>query len=172
MTILGTPRLLCAGRARARGVTAIELIIIVSLMVMLAAVAVPTMSPVMMSGRLRGAAWQLAGDLRLTRQKAITLRMRHRVCVTNCALLSLPAGQYSIEREQSSTVWLNDSGGVGTRLPADVTMTTTASGGKVTFDQKGMASGASFTLTNLSGTYQVTIAVTGRVRVCRGTCSS
>jgi Tfp pilus assembly protein FimT len=172
MTILGTPRLLYAGRARARGVTAIELIIIVSLMVMLAAVAVPTMSPVVMSSRLRGAAWQLAGDLRLTRQKAITFRLRHRVCVANCALLSLSAGQYSIEREQTFNNWLSDSGGVAAKLPADVTMTTTASGGRVTFDQKGMASGATFTLTNLSGSYEVKIGATGRVRVCQGVCPS
>lgn len=170
MDIIGPPSVLSPTRRRARGVTAVELIIIISLMVILAAIAIPTMSPVVLSSRLRGAAWQLAGDLRLARQKAVTFRMRHRVCVSNCAL-SVGTGEYSVEREQSANVWQNDTGGAATRLPPTVALATTASLGRVTFDAKGAASGATFTLTNLSGSYQVVVGATGRVRVCTGSCS-
>jgi Tfp pilus assembly protein FimT len=154
----------------ARGVTAVELIIIVALMVILAAVAVPGMSPVVQRGRLRGAAWQLAGDLRLARQEAITFQKRHRICVTNCAM-AVPAGAYSIERDEGTRAnprWVSIKGAT-VRLPTSVSIATTAS---PTFDEKGTASGATFTLTNLSGTYGLTVASTGRVLVCAGVCPS
>lgn len=167
---VGMTQVLRTGRTRARGVTAIELIIVISLMVMLAAIAIPTMGPAILSNRLRGAAWQLAGDLRLSRQKAVSYRIRYRLCMTSCTL-SVGAGQYSLEREPATNVWVNDAGGVVTKLPTGVSLTTTASGGKVTFDKKGAASGATFTLTNLSGTYQVVVGSTGRVRVCSGNCT-
>ncbi len=66
-------------RRGGRGVTALELVTIVVVCVILGAIAVPGMSPVVLRYRLRGAAWQLAGDVRLARQRAVTLRKRYRV---------------------------------------------------------------------------------------------
>jgi Tfp pilus assembly protein FimT len=155
-------------RPFARGVTAVELIIIVAMLVILAAVAVPGMSPVVQRGRLRGAAWQLAGDLRLARQQAITFQKRHRICVTSCAM-AVPAAAYSIERDDGTRAtprWVNLKGAI-VRLPPTVSLTTSAS---PTFDEKGAASGATFTLQNMSGSYQVSVASTGRVLVCTGSC--
>jgi Tfp pilus assembly protein FimT len=146
--------------------TAVELLTLVVLLVILAAFAIPSISPVVLRQRLSGAAWQLGGDLRLARQRAVTERKRFRVCLTSCAI-SVPAGSYSIEREDGT--WVSDTG-APVRLPQDVTLCST---GTATFSTSGMSvPGSTFTLRNILGIYQITVASTGRVQVCKGTCST
>ena len=162
------PRGIRPGRSNGRGVTALELIMLVALMVILAAIAIPGMSPVVLNGRLRGGAWQLAGDLRLARQMAVTTQKRHRICLSSCTL-TVGSGWYSLEREEGtapSTFWVSAAGGAATRLPTDVTVSVNTTGDKLTFDEKGMASPGTFILSNLAGSYNVIIGVTGRVRIC------
>ena len=150
-------------RRQGRGATLIELLTLVVVLVILAAFAIPGMSPVVLHYRLRGAAWQVAGDLRLARQRAVTERRRFRVCLTSCAI-SVPAGTYSIERDDGT--WVSDTG-APVRLPQDVAIT----GDKVTFSISGVASGDTFNLANPIGFYQIKVASsTGRVKVCEGTC--
>ena len=153
---------------RPRGVTAIELLILVALLVILAAFAIPGMSPVVLNLRLRGAAWQLGGDLRLARQRAVTLRKRFRVCVTGCAI-SVPAGAYSFERDDGTPLtpqWVSVTG-VPVRLPPGVTLTASQT---PAFNQSGIASASTLTVSNVMGSYQVVVLATGRVRVCQGSC--
>lgn len=153
---------------RWRGVTAVELLTIVFLLVLLAAFAIPSMSPVVLRYRLRGAAWQLAGDVRLARQRAVTVRKRFRVCVTNCAI-TVAAGRYSVERDDGTVGtpnWISETGAT-VKLPLDVTVTATAT---ATFAKTGTASGSTFTVRNVMGSYEVKVHPTGRVRVCEGTC--
>ena len=162
------PRGIRPGWCNERGVTALELIMLVALMVILAAIAIPGMSPVVLNGRLRGGAWQLAGDLRLARQMAVTTQKRHRICLSSCTL-TVGSGWYSLEREEGtapSTFWVSAAGGAATRLPTDVAVSVNTTGDKLTFDEKGMASPGTFTLSNLAGSYYVIIGVTGRVRIC------
>lgn len=152
----------------ARGVSLIELIAIGFLLAILVAIAIPGMSPVMLNLRLRGAAWQVAGDLRLARQRAVTLKKRFRICVTKCAI-AVPGGSYSLERDEGtpgSPDWVSDTG-VATRLARDVTISSSAT---PTFNEIGTAGPGTVTLTNPMGTYQVAVAQTGRVTVCAGTC--
>ena len=153
-----------------------EMLSLIVVLVILVAVAIPKASPVVQWFRLRGSAWQLAGDLRLARQKAVTVQKRYRVCVTNCAI-SVPAGTYSVERDDgnpASSQWTSETGaairlpGPTPRLSSDVTITATASA--ASFSATGTASGATFTLINLIGTYQVVVGITGRVVVCQGAC--
>jgi len=161
---------------RSRGVTFVEMLSLIVVLLILVAIAIPKVSPVLQWFRLRGSAWQLAGDLRLARQRAVTLQKRFRICLTNCAI-TVPAGSYSLERDNGtpfSSQWVSETGatirlpGPTPRLPSDVTISATASA--ATFNQTGIASGATFTLTNLLGTYEVRVASTGRVIVCQGTC--
>lgn len=154
---------------RPRGVTLIELVMLSIVIAILAAIAIPNMSPVVQRFRLRGAAWQVAGDLRLARQRAVTIRKRFRVCLTNCAI-TVPAGSYSVERDDG-TGWVSETG-APTRLPQDVAISATAT---PTFLPNGALDpssglGSTFTLTNLMGSYQVVVNSTGRVKVCQGTC--
>jgi len=154
---------------RQRGATLIELVMLSMVLVILAAIAIPNMSPVVQRFRLRGAAWQLAGDLRLARQRAVTIQKRFRVCVTSCAI-TVPAGSYSLERDDGtvwSPRWISETGAT-VRLPEGVSLN--ASAAAATFNQTGITSGATFTLTNLMGSYQAVVNSTGRVRACQGTC--
>lgn len=154
-------------RGGQRGVTLIEILIIVTLLVVVAGVAMPWVLGVIESYRLRVGAWELAGDLRLARQKAVSTQVRHRICLSNCAG-PVPTGGYLLERETAG--WILDV--ARTDLPDGVAITTTAPNDKLTFGSKGEVSGATgtMTITNGTGTYEVAVAVTGRVRVCKGTC--
>ncbi len=155
-------------RGGQRGVTLIEILIVVTLSVVVAGVAMPWFLGVIESYRLRVAAWELAGDLRLARQKAVTTQVRHRICLSNCAG-PVPTGGYLLERQAAG--WVLDV--TRADLPDGVVITTNGPGDKITFDTKGdlwASVGATTTLTNETGTYKVVVASTGRVRVCKGTC--
>lgn len=151
--------------ARLRGFTAVELITLLALLVILAALAIPGMSPVVSRHRLRGAAWQVAGDLRLARQRAVTLRAPFRVCVASCAI-AVPAGTYSIERS-SGSVFASESG-AAVRLPVDVQLSATAT--PVFYENGAVVPGSTFRVSNVAGAYEIRVAGNGRVRVCSGTC--
>lgn len=157
------PRWLLKG---GRGVTFIELIIVTVAMVILASLAVPRMGPVVQGLRLRGAAWQLAGDLRLARQRAVTSKQRFRICVSSC-VITVKAGEYSLERDigsPGSPNWISETG-VATRLPPDVTISASAT---ASFSSSGMAAPSStYTVSNLVGVYEVAVAFTGQVSVCK-----
>jgi Tfp pilus assembly protein FimT len=150
-------------------VTAIELVTLVVLLVIIAALAIPGMSPVVLRYRLRGAAWQVAGDLRLARQQAVTLRKRFRVCVTNCAI-AVPAGAYSLERDDGSAAaasWKSTTG-APRRLPQDVQLQAS----NTVFHPTGTTTDwGTFRLSNPIGSFAVTVISTGRIRVCEGSCT-
>ena len=159
------PRWLLEG---GRGVTFIELIILTVAMLILASIGIPRMGPVVQGFRLRGAAWQLAGDLRLARQRAVTSKQRFRICVKSC-VITVKAGEYSLERDigsPGSPNWISETG-VATRLPPDVTISASAT---ATFSSSGMASGSTYTISNLMGDYEVAVAITGQVRACKVPC--
>jgi prepilin-type N-terminal cleavage/methylation domain-containing protein len=151
-----------------QGFTFYELLMVILVILILAAIAIPRAGSVVQQLRLRGAAWQLAGDLRLARQRAVTLRTRLRVCISGCAI-TVPSRAYSVEIDRGTPAtpnWVSENG-TTIALPPDVDIGTTAT---VTFAMTGMASGGTFTLSNTQGTYQVTVIPTGQVRVCRGDC--
>jgi len=153
-----------------RGVSIIEILMVALALAVMAGMALPSVSRTLEVTRLRGAAWNLAGDLRLARQKAVSLQQRHRICFTNCTAPP-PAGGYFLERKADPTV--PDPGGwaldlIRSDLPDGVTLTWT--GDKVTYDTKGEAFGSTVTLTNSVGTYQVVASSSGRVRACKPTC--
>lgn len=148
-----------------RGVTFIELITLTIAILILAMIGIPRISPIVQNFQLKGSAWQLAGDLRLARQRAVTTQRRFRVCVTNCKI-ALPVGAYSVELEQppvGSLQWVSETGAPAMLRPG---VCVSANGaGTATFAANGMASGNTFTLYNLIGEYQVTVGSTGQVTV-------
>ncbi len=154
---------------RGRGFTVVELVTVGALLVILTVIAIPSIGPLVLRTRLRGAAWQVAGDLRLARQRAVTIKQRFQFCLTGCAV-PVPLGGYSLEREAGalgSGNWVNENG-VATRLPSDVAVTASAT---PVFTITGTAaSGSTVTLSNVVGAYQVVVAPSGRVRVCEGAC--
>jgi len=160
----------CLVRATwSRGFTFVELLIVTVVLLIMAAIAIPRVSPIVQNFRLKGAAWQLAGDLRLARQRSVTNQKRFRVCIQSC-VITVPAGSYSLERDDgtpSVSRWISETG-TTVKLPLDVAISATAT---TYFVPNGMASGSTFTLTNLIGQYQVKVGSTGQVKICQGTCS-
>jgi Tfp pilus assembly protein FimT len=160
-----------------RGATTIELILLLVLIVILAALAIPGVSPVVQQLRLRGAAWQVAGDLRLARQRAVTLKRPFRICVaatpsvpnSDCQV-NMPLPTYSFDQNSgtgNAPVWVSETGAVRV-LPQDVTV---QSNQTPVFSGTGNAApAATLTVTNLMGTYEIKVAATGRVLVCQGAC--
>ncbi len=155
-----------------RGATAIELLTLVAVLAILAALAIPTISSVVQRYRLRGAAWQVAGDARLARQRAVTLGQRVRLCTRNCSI-AVPVDAYSVEWEAATGVWTSETGAV--RLPPDVHLRligcdTGMPVSSTAFTLTGTAGPGTFVVTNRADSYKVIVNQPGRVRVERGTC--
>lgn len=75
------------------GFTLPELLIAVGLVGIVSAGALPILAGTVQGYRLRTAAWQVAGDLRIARQKALSTNRRHRVCFNICGR-PVPADGY------------------------------------------------------------------------------
>ncbi len=146
-----------------RGVTAIEIFVVLVVIAIMAGAATPWILGAIQTYRVRAAAWELAGDLRLARQKAVSLQRGHRICFTACGS-PVPTGAYLLER-QDPTGWALDM--TRNDIPNGVAVTSPAN--TLTYGTKGDGSGGTITLTNNIGTYVVVAAPSGRVRVCKGT---
>jgi Tfp pilus assembly protein FimT len=151
-----------------RGISIIEILMVALALAVMAGMAMPSVFRTLEVTRLRGAAWNLAGDLRLARQKAVSLQLDHRICFANC-VEAVPAGGYLLERKNSvpPPVWSVDV------RRADLSDGLTINPGVVdwvSYDLKGEASGGTITLTNSAGTYDVVASPSGRVRACKPTC--
>lgn len=160
---------MCGGQ---RGVTLIEILIVVTIALVVAGVAMPWFLGTIEAYRLRVAVWEFVGDLRLARQKSVSTQVRHRICLFDCST-AVPGAAYILERQDSTdpTGWRLDV--ARTDLADGVVITTNGPQGKIEFGTKGepfQTLGTTSRLTNGTGTYQVTVASTGRVRVCKGAC--
>ena len=152
-----------------KGISIIEILMVALALAVLAGMAMPSFLSTLEAYRLRGAAWNLAGDLRLARQKAVSLQLDHRICFANCDGAAVPAGGYLLQRKVSAgppAVWFVDVRRGD--LPDGLTLTWSSDA--VTYDLKGEASGSTITLTNSAGTYAVVASPSGRVRACKVSC--
>jgi len=146
------------------GISIIEILMVALALAVLAGMGMPSLLRTIDAYRLRGAAWNLAGDLRLARQKAVSLQQRHRICFANCAG-PVPARGYLLEREVPP--WTVD---VRRADVPDGLVFTDDAGRKFTFEAKGEVNGGCTQLTNAVGSYQIRILSSGRVLVSKGPC--
>jgi Tfp pilus assembly protein FimT len=155
-----------AGKAQhlATGFTVAELLIAILVTSVLTAVAFPGMAETIRRHRLRTVAWQIAGDLRLARQKSITTGRRHRVCFANCGA-QVPANGYLVQREEAGG-WIIDA-----TVQPPTTGVQVASNATITFAQTGEAAGGTVTLTSGRESFQVRTHFTGKVWVCKASCA-
>lgn len=166
---------------RRGGFTLAELLVTVVVITIMAGVSLPFLVPRYQEYQLRGAAWQVAGDLRLARQRAVTTRARYRFAFATSAAGTAP-DTYVLE-------YRADQGGVETwvqelpaepggrvRLPGGVRIdpgTTPANGGAagtgfITFNPNGsVVPTGSILLVNGRGTVNVVVDQVGRVQVNR-----
>ena len=147
----------------AHAFTLAEMLIAVGLVALISAFSLPTLTGVIEGYRLRGAAWQLAGDLRLARQKAVSTNRRRRVCFNNCGA-TVPANGYLIQRDDGSG-WEIEAA-----MPSPSNGVSVTSNATITFAETGEAAGGTVTLASGASNFQVRTHFTGKVTVCRGSC--
>jgi Tfp pilus assembly protein FimT len=152
-----------------------ELLITGAILVLLAGISVPLVSSAVEAYRLRAAAWQLAGDLRLARQRAISRQKRHRLCFMNC-VASVAANTYVFERDDGiagAAQWAQDSA-VPLNLPQGVSVDASQTSnprGRIAFDVRGEGDAfGTLMVANRAGNYAITTDSIGRVLVCKGGC--
>jgi len=146
-----------------------EILIAVAVLLLLAGIATPFLLGTLQGYRVRTAAWELAGNLRLARQRAVTAQQRTRLVTAPSGAAQEP-NTYLLQREEGGVlagIWRED--GPRFRLPPGVTLAP-ASAATVTFTVKGAADPGTVILANVSGEYRVVVNVVGRVTVCRGAC--
>lgn len=88
-----------------RGFTALELIIVVVFVVVLAAVGFPTLLGTIQRYRTRAGADQVTGELRRIQSLAMTTGSRHRLFIRACPGVTVACKEYRREREAAGPAW-------------------------------------------------------------------
>lgn len=154
------------GQGSARAFTLVELLVAVGLIVIISAVSFPMLDSTIQGYRVRTSAWQVAGDIRLARAKAVSTSRKHRICFSNCRV-PVPTNGYLVQRKEGPDEWVVES---AVQAPAKGVRVT--SNHTITFDEIGEADQwGTVTLESGSASFQVKTAITGRVRVCKEPCS-
>lgn len=135
------------------GFTLIELIVIIAIVAVFAAIAVPNFLSYMPKSRLNGAARQVMGDLMAARMKAV--KENTTVTVT---MVSNSDHEYKISTAGGEEKTINIQSNY-----RDVTIV--GSFTAISFYSRGTAWGATITLTNSAGSKEITVAITGRVKI-------
>jgi len=157
---VGNMRVIQVQSKRESGFTLFELITTVSILAIMAMIAIPAFTSMLPGMRLNGAARQVMGDLMAARMKAVKLNHRTKVFFDS-------SSQYRIcdDADNNETV-ADGEGDVKTRNIQtdyyDVTLSNTA---EPVFQSRGNATGATVTVTNSSGSKDVKVAITGRVKI-------
>ncbi len=136
---------------RQKGFTLTEVIIVIAIVSILAAVGIPSLLAYFPKARLSGAARIVAGDLMATRMEAVKLNR-------TAYMEYIGARQYQI----AYLGVVLRSRDLDDNYP-DVTIDDF---GRVTFNSKGAAAGsATITLSNPSGSKQIDVNIAGRVKI-------
>ncbi len=145
---------------RTAGFTLMEMLVVVAVLSIMAAVAIPSFMSLLPGMRLNGAARQVLGDLLTARMKAVKLNHRtkvffdnsydYRICDDADKNETVASGEGDVENKSIQTEY------------PDVTLSATTD---PVFQARGTANGTTVTLTNSSGSKTVKVAITGRVLI-------
>jgi prepilin-type N-terminal cleavage/methylation domain-containing protein len=157
-----------------KGFTAPELLIAILVAAILIAAATPFLLATIKNYRLRGTAWQVAGDLRLARQRSVASGRPYRLTFNHNGAAS-NKNSYIIERQEVGGSWtmdptyriyLQQAGG-----PAYVMIdsTSTPGGGVMNFSANGTVptAGTIKLVDNRGKRYDAIINSVGRVNVVK-----
>ncbi len=157
-----------------KGFTAMELLISVLVLLIVIAVSTPFMLGAIQNYRLRGSAWQVAGDLRLARQKSVSSGRPYRLTFNNESAGSDP-NSYTVERQEVGGTWTMDPASrirlqpTGSPTYVRIDSTSTPGGGVINFSANGTVSttGTIKLIDNRGKRYDVAINSVGRVNVTK-----
>jgi prepilin-type N-terminal cleavage/methylation domain-containing protein len=138
---------------RRRGVTLVELVVVMSIIAIAAAFIAPNIGAWIPNYRLRGVARDVTSNLRLAQMKAISTNREYQVS------FNPGAGTYILQyRHTDGVTWLDD--GVTQTLPSGVLISNmTFPGNKAQFNPNSTSSTGKMILTNTKGSTR-TISLT------------
>ncbi|MFH0872841.1 MAG: GspH/FimT family pseudopilin [bacterium] len=157
-----------------RGFTATELLIAVMVLLIIVAAATPYLLGTIQNYRLRGGAWQVAGDLRLARQKSVASGRPFKLTFKDRTASTDP-NSYIIQRQEVSGTWTGDPAPriylqtTGGPTYVMIDSTSTPVGGVLNFAANGTVPTAG-TIRLVDGRgkrYDVVVNSMGRVRVTK-----
>lgn len=141
-----------------KGVTLIELIVVMVIIAIGAVLTIPNMGPWIQSYRLRGATRDIVSTMRLAQMKAVSNNMEYQVVIT--------AGSYKLERNSGGWVLEGDT----KTFPTGITISNNTfvnPAGNALFRPNSSSNGGTLVLQNLKGS-QKSITVlpsTGRITI-------
>lgn len=144
-----------------KGFTLVELMIVIAVMGILAAIASPNLQNYMAQRRLNGSSRQVMSDLMASRMKAVSLNQRVKVSFAS-------NHQYEIwnDADGSETVENNEGDDIEKDIHNDYHDVTFSATANPVFQPRGTVSpGSTITLTNSSGSKYVKVALTGRIKI-------
>ena len=150
-------------RKKESGFTLIEMMVVVAVFAIIAAIAIPAFMRLLPGMRLNGAARQVMGDLMSARMKAVKLNQNTKVFFDNTY-------QYRIcnDADGNNTVDDGEGDNQSRTIEADYPGVTINKGGysDPVFQPRGTASIIVFTLTNSEGSQKkVKVHLTGRIMI-------
>lgn len=141
------------------GFSIVELLIVISVIGILAAISGPNILGQMPKFRLNGATRQILGEMMAARMKAVSQNNEFKIFFVD-------NHQYMILDDKNNNGTANTGEATQTKdiqtSYRDVTFTSSAN---PIFRPRGTATGACITLTNTSGSKYIRIAITGRVKI-------
>jgi len=144
-----------------KGVTLIELIVVLAIIAIGAVLAVPNLGPWLANYRLRSATRDITSTLRTAQMKAVSINLDHRVSFTEG---TGSAASYVLQRNTGG-VWVSE--GVSQTLPTGIQLTTNFPNEIVVFKpNSAVEQGGSISLQNPKGTRTITVLPsTGRITI-------
>src|SRR6478752_6712356 len=155
---------LSPSRANARGLTMVELLTVMSILVIILGVMAPSFSEFLAAQQAKGLSYDLTGDLMLARNEAL----KRNASVT----VSRGGAGWA---QGWSVVSVSDGESLSTRNPAAQSVTISGAPQTITFDFNGRVSAPTatirITISSQSSTRCVQLDPSGRARALQGACA-